>query len=188
MSGPWERVMKKEILFLLLVLGIGAWILPCLYGETTSPCESFGVRKLDEKKEAPAFSLKDLNGNQVSLYDYKGKPILLFFWRTTCISCKEDIVLLEKFSQGKRDQFEILTLVIDGEKEKRVKRVVKKYKINLPVLLDAKEKIARTYGIRMIPTAFLINREGCIKGVIVGQRDWNGDTALSAVKEVLNLR
>ncbi len=180
--------MKKGILFLLLVLGIGALIIPRLHGETTSYCESFGVRKLDGKKEAPSFSLKDLNGNQVALHDYRGKPVLLFFWATWCISCKEDIVLLEKFSQGKRDQFEILTLVIDGEKEKRVKRVVEKYKINFPVLLDADEKIARAYGIWMIPTTFLINREGRMEGVIVGQRDWSGDTALSAVKEVLKLR
>jgi len=180
--------MKKGVLFLLFVLGIGALSPTRLHGETTSFCESFGVKKLDGKKEASSFSLKDLNGNQVALHDYSGKPVLLFFWATWCISCKEDIVLLEKFSQRKRDQFEILTLVIDGENEKRVKRVVKKHKISLPVLLDANEKIARTYGIWMIPTAFLINREGWIEGVIVGPRDWNGDTALSAVKEVLNLR
>ncbi len=62
--------------------------------------------------------------------------------------------------------------MIDGEKEKRVKKCVEKFKITLPVLLDPKEKTARAYGVWMIPTVFLINREGWIVGMIVGERDW----------------
>jgi peroxiredoxin len=154
----------------------------------SSACESFGVQRFQEKKEPPPFSLKDLNGNQVSLSDYKKKPVLLFFWATWCIACKEDIGLLEKFSEGKRDQLEILTIAIDGEKERRVKGVVQKYRITLPVLLDIKEKVARSYGVKMVPSAFIINCEGWMEGMIVGQREWGGSTAEAVFKELLNLR
>ncbi len=182
--------MGKRLLLLLAVIGFGVFIISPLQAKETSSssCETFGVQRFEGKKEAPLFSLKDLNGKQVSLSDYKGKPLLLFFWGSSCEACKEDIVLLEKFIEGKKDQFEILTLAIDGEKEKRVKSIVKKKKVTLPVLLDIKEKTARAYGVRMIPTAFLINREGGMEGMIVGQRDWGGSTALSAIKELLDLR
>ena len=181
---------EKRLFLLLAAIGFGVLtILPLQAKETSSSsCDSFGVQRSEGKKEAPLFSLKDLNGKQVSLSDYKGKPLLLFFWGSFCEACKEDIVLLEKFFKGKKDQFEILTLAIDGGKEKRVKSIVKKKKVTLPVLLDIKEKTARAYGVRMVPTAFLINREGGMEGKIVGPRDWSSSEASSAIKELLNLR
>ncbi|OGP76962.1 MAG: hypothetical protein A2V86_03230 [Deltaproteobacteria bacterium RBG_16_49_23] len=155
--------------------------------QKTSACDSFGIQRFQLKKEAPFFSLKGLNGQQFSLNEYKGKPLLLFFWGSFCLACKEDIALLEIFFEKNRGQIEILTIAIDGEKERKVKNVVKENQITLPVLLDYKEKIARTYGVKMVPTAFLINGEGLVKGMIVGQRDWCGPDALSAIQETLNL-
>lgn len=151
-------------------------------------CESFGIQRFQARKDPPPFSLKNLDGKQVSLSEYKGKPLLLFFWASWCLACKEDIVLLEKFFERARGEIEFLTIVIDGEKEKRVKGIVKDQKITLPVLLDQKEKIARTYGVRMVPTAFLINRENVMEGMVVGQRDWCAPEALSAIKELLDFR
>ncbi len=148
---------------------------------------SFGVQRLEEKREAPPFSLKTLNGSQLSLKDLKGKPILLKFWATWCPSCVEELSSMEKFSEGRRDQLSILMPAIDGEKEKRVQNVVKKHKVTLPVLLDLNEKIARTYKVTFIPTVFLIDREGMIVGMIVGERDWCSPEAWSSIKEILSL-
>lgn len=154
----------------------------------SSACETFGVQRIQTKKDAPAFSLKNLEGKQVTLNEFSGRPLLIFFWATWCPACKEDIPLLEKFFEKNRGQFEILTVAIDGEKEKRVKSAVKDLRTNLPVLLDKKEAVARTYGVRMVPTAFFINGEGGILGMIVGQRDWCSSEAHSAIQELLKLR
>jgi len=182
-------------LFFLIVFGTAIAVIQPLQAKDSSPalgkasaCESFGVQRFEARKEASPFSLKDLNGKQISLNEFKGKPLLLFFWGSWCLACKEDIALLEKFFERNRGQLEILTIAIDGEKEKRVKNVVKDHRITLPVLLDKKEQVARTYGVRMIPTAFLINGEGWVEGMIVGQRDWCAPEALSAVRELLGLR
>jgi peroxiredoxin len=189
------RLRRGLRLFLLMGLGATITMVAPLQAQDssstpkkTSVCESFGVQRFGARKEPPPFSLKDLNGRQVSLNDYKWKPLLLFFWASWCLACKEDIALLEKFFERNRGEFEILTIAIDGEKEKRVKNIVKDNRITLPVLLDQKEQIARTYGVRMIPTAFLINRLGWIEGAVVGQRDWCSQEALSAIKELLELR
>ena len=193
-------MMKKIIL--LLWIGTVVFLIPATYessvsapllettplSQSTSPSiPSFGVQRIKEKKVAPSFSLKTLNGGQVSLSDYKGKLVLLKFWATWCPSCVEELPQMEKFSAGKGDQLCVLTLVIDGEKEKRVEAVVKKNKVTLPVLLDVKEKIARTYRVTFIPVAFLIDREGLLVGTIVGERDWASPEAWPAVKEVLDL-
>lgn len=182
-------------LFFLIACGTAIPAMAPLQAQVPSPslqkmstCESFGIQKSQTRKEAPPFSLKNLNGKQVSLNDYKGKPLLLFFWGSFCLACKEDIVLLEKFFGRNRGQIDILTIAIDGEKEKRVKSIVKDQQITLPVLLDQKEKIARTYGVKMIPTAFLINGEGGVEGVVVGQRDWCAPEAFLSIKELFDLR
>ncbi len=188
--------MKKRIILLLIFAGIVAFPIPLLRGGLASPtahpecpsCPIFGVQRFQEKKEAPPFSLKCLDGNTVTLRDFKGKPVLLKFWATWCPSCHEELPVLEKFSAGKRDQLTILLLAIDGEKEKKVQRAIKENKVTLPVLLDIKEKIARTYGVKFIPVTFLVDREGIMVGMIVGERDWSSPEAWSAIKELLGLR
>ena len=160
-----------------------------LAAETDCPaCSKFGVQRFSEKKAAPPFSLKMADGNQVSLSDLKGKPVMFTFWASWCESCRDEIPLIERFSQGKKGQVTVFLVAIDGENEKRIQRIIKDKKITLPVLLDVKEKIARTYGIRMVPTTFLINPEGVMVGMIVGQREWDTPEAWSVMKELFALQ
>ncbi|MBM4324796.1 MAG: TlpA family protein disulfide reductase [Deltaproteobacteria bacterium] len=187
--------MRWISLIFLLIVGTAVPVIqplqakdPAISLQKTSACESFGVQKFQNRKDAPVFSLKDLNGNQVSLKGYYGKPLLLFFWASWCPACKEDLALLDNYLRKNSGLIEILTLAIDGEKEKRVKSIVKDQKITLPVLLDRKEVMARAYGVRMVPTALLISREGVMEGVIIGQRDWCAPEAHLAIQELLNLR
>jgi len=83
--------MKKRIgLSLLIMIGMAITPILCLQvvraASAPQPeypsCDSFGVQRSQEKKEAPAFSLKGLDGKQVSLSDFKGKPVLIVFWAT----------------------------------------------------------------------------------------------------------
>ena len=157
--------------------------------EISSAYESFGIQRFEEKKIAPPFTLKSLDGNTITLSDFKGKPVLLTFWATWCPICTEELPLLEKFSVGKRDQLAILMVAIDGERENKARRIIKENKITLPVALILKEKIMENYGIRgWVPITFLIDREGLIVGKIVGPRDWSAPEAWSAIKEIFSLR
>jgi cytochrome oxidase Cu insertion factor (SCO1/SenC/PrrC family) len=81
---------KRIVLSLSIVIGITIILILCLQVvRAASPsqpeypsCGSFGIQRFQEKKEAPAFSLKGLDGKQVSLSDFKGKPVLIVFWAT----------------------------------------------------------------------------------------------------------
>jgi cytochrome c biogenesis protein CcmG/thiol:disulfide interchange protein DsbE len=191
-------VMKKKTLFsfLLMMLGVGIYLISLMRaGDLLAAppdcpsCSSFGVQGFPPRVEAPPFSLKGLDGKTVSLSDFKGKPVLLVFWATWCPSCKEDIVLMEKFSIGKRDQLTILLLTIDGERQKRVKRIIQEDRITLPVLLILKERIMDDYGVRgWVPITFLIDGEGLVVGKVVGERDWCSSQAWSCLKELFSLR
>lgn len=188
--------MSKRIGLVLVILAVVPFIITSLMAEDqssassqiSSACDSFGVVKSQVERKAPPFGLKTLDGNQVILNDFQGKPILLKFWATWCPSCLEELPMMEKFSEGRKDQLVILMAAIDGEKERKVQRLIKEKKITLPVLLDPKAKTARAYGVSMIPVSFLINQEGLIVGIVVGERDWVSPKAWSAVKELFDLR
>jgi len=186
--------MRKKGLFLLILLGTVLMVTHPLQARESSNiqkdsfCESFGIQRPSVRKEAPSFSLKDLNGKWISLNQYRGRPLLLFFWGSWCQACKEEMLLLEKFFERNRGQIEILTIAIDGEKERRIRNLIKSQQIALSILLDRKERVARAYGVKMIPTTFLISGEGVVEGIIVGQREWDRPIAFSAVKELFDLR
>jgi thiol-disulfide isomerase/thioredoxin len=190
--------MKRRIVLLLsIMMGITTFLIPFFEigraASTSQPeypfCNSFGIQRFQEKKEAPAFSLKGLDGKPIALSDFRGKPVLITFWATWCTSCKEEIPLLEKFSQGKRDQLTILLIAIDGERKRAVQKIVNENKVTLPVLLLLKEKVMDQYGVRgWVPLTFLVDQEGMLIGKIVGQRDWCSAEAWSCMKELFSLR
>jgi peroxiredoxin len=190
--------MKKRIVLLVsIMVGMTLWIMPFRQAaKAASPsqpeypsCNSFGVQRFQEKKEAPAFTLNCLDGKPINLSDYKGKPVLITFWATWCVSCKEELPVLEKFWTGKKDQLALLLIAIDGERKKTVQKIVNQNKITLPVLLLLKEKCMDQYGVRgWVPQTFLIDREGMLVGKTVGQRDWSSPEAWSCMKELFSLR
>jgi peroxiredoxin len=190
--------MKGRIALLLLIgMGFATLFIPFFQvGKAASSslpecpsCNSFGVQRFQERKEAPPFTLKNLYGNQVSLSDFKGKPVLITFWATWCDSCKEELPVLEKFSVGKRDQLATLLITIDGERKGAVQKIVSQNKITLPVLLLLKEKVMDQYGVRgWVPLTFLVDQQGMLVGKIVGQRDWSTPEAWSCLKELFELR
>jgi len=186
---------KKRADLVMLILTASLFIITSVLAvasstssQGSSACDSFGVVKSQAERKAPSFCLKTLDGNEIGLDRLKGRHILLKFWATWCPSCIEELAPIQKFSDGKTDQLVILLAAIDGEKEKKIKRLVQEHKITLPVLLDSKAKTARSYGVNFVPASFLISQEGLIVGTVIGERDWASPKAWSAVKELFNLR
>jgi thiol-disulfide isomerase/thioredoxin len=190
--------MGKGLVFSLSILmGIATLFIPCLQvgraASSSQPecpsCNSFGVQRSQEKKPAPAFTLNSLDGKKISLNDFKGKPVLITFWATWCESCKEEMPILEKLSQEKREQLTILLIAIDGERKRAAQKIIDQKKITLPVLLLLKEKTMDQYGVRgWVPQTYLVDQEGMLVGKIIGQRDWCSADAWSCMKELFNLR
>lgn len=188
---------KGIVISLSILMGIATLFILCLpTGRAAFPsqpecpsCSSFGLQRYQEKKPAPAFSLSSLDGKKISLNDFKGKPVLITFWATWCESCKEEMPILEKFSQGKKEQLTILLITIDGERKKSAQKIIDQNKITLPVLLLLKEKTMDQYGVRgWVPQTYLVDQEGMLVGKIIGQRDWCSAEAWSCIKELFNLR
>ncbi|WP_457600901.1 peroxiredoxin family protein [Hydrogenivirga sp.] len=117
---------------------------------------------------APDFTLKTIDGREVSLKDYRGKVVLINFWATWCPPCRNEMPLFVRVYKRHRDKgFEILAVSTDSSLDP-VKKFVKEFRINFPVLYDDKNVVS-LYGIQGLPTSFLIDREGKIIKVRLGE-------------------
>lgn len=123
-------------------------------------------------KAAPLFTLRDLNGEQVSLSDFKGKVVILDFWATWCPPCVIEIPhFIELYEKYKDQGFAMVGISLDHGGVGVVESFVRKYQINYPILM-ADGQVVKAYGnITSIPTTFVIDRQGNIRRMYIGYRD-----------------
>ena len=116
----------------------------------------------NDDDRASDFTLKDLDGRNVRLYDYKGKTIVLYFTATWCPECRSSIPRLKEiYSSYNAKGLVFLTIDVMESKEK-VAAFSKKYSIPYPILLDEDGKVYRSYGVGGVPLKALIDRNGRI--------------------------
>jgi thiol-disulfide isomerase/thioredoxin len=127
-----------------------------------------GIITNEEKVAALNFKLKDLNGKDVSLSDFKGKKVLLNFWASWCPPCISEMPDIENlYNETKNTDLVILAVNI-GEDKDTVKSFTNINKYNFTVLLDLDQSTGRQYNIAAIPTSFFIDEEGNIVSSIKG--------------------
>jgi cytochrome c biogenesis protein CcmG, thiol:disulfide interchange protein DsbE len=120
---------------------------------------------------APEFQLERLGGGQIALADLRGGLVALRFWADWCPFCRREMGDLEPVYQRLRGQgLEILAVNV-GQDHGRVERFVERLDISYPTLLDPDSAVARRYGVIAIPVTYFIDRDGIVRGRILGESD-----------------
>lgn len=114
---------------------------------------------------APEFSLRDINGKQVSLEDYKGKVVLVNFWATWCGPCQAEMPHLQKmYVDLEKEGFVVLSISADNARDaSKVKPLIKRNRYTFPVLLDKDSTVLNQYNPEsVLPYNVLIGKDGNI--------------------------
>jgi peroxiredoxin/outer membrane lipoprotein-sorting protein len=135
-------------------------------------------------KDAIAFSLKDLDGNQVDLQSLKGKVVLLDFWTSGCSPCVAELPHIEKLHRDFKDKG-LVTLGIDSEEAQVARAFLKKKGYTFTSLVDEGNEVSRKYGVYGIPQVLIIGREGKIKWHAIGYGPGREAQLRNAVEMVL---
>jgi thiol-disulfide isomerase/thioredoxin len=131
------------------------------------------------------FTVPLLNGKNVTLGALKGKVVFLNFWATWCPPCRQEMPSMETLYQHfKNSDLEFLAVDIQESKDD-VAAFMEKYGLSFPAALDSSGDISSRYGIRSIPTTFIINRDGLILVSTVGGRNWDTPEMFAAFETLL---
>lgn len=119
------------------------------------------------------FTLKDLNGKDVSIHDFTGKKIYVNFWATWCSPCKSEMPELEKLYQETKDSDLVIIAVNLGDSKETVQAFMNQNNYHFTVLLDSDNAIASKYGITGIPTSIFLDREGYLVDGMTGAMSYD---------------
>ena len=147
---------------------------------------SVGIQRVSPPVEAPDFALRNLEGSEVSLKDFEGKVVFLNFWATWCGPCREEMPSMERLWQRFKEEDFIILAVDLRESRGEVISFMKEYDLTFPVLLDSKGEVGSMFGVRAIPTTYLLDSEGRIVGGAIGARNWQSEDAFGLIESLLS--
>ncbi len=89
------------------------------------------------------------------------------------------------YQRFKQKDLVILAVSVDAEGAQVVTPFVKEHKLTFPVGLDPKMSLAERYGVRAIPSSFLVDRNGRLAALALGPRDWDSQAAHALIESLL---
>ena len=194
--------MKKYIKIILLGLVLAVFLVGCKAGDKVKEEDLIDIPEVEDVEDpgedlgedseanedyepilAESFVLKNLQGQDLALEDYRGKIVYLNFWATWCQWCDIEMPDLQRIADENDD------LVVVGinsmEDKKTVEKYVEKNNLKFDILLDEDGEVSRQYFVSGLPTTYFLDKEGYILGAYPGALDYESfDAILNDIREL----
>jgi peroxiredoxin len=138
----------------------------------------------EEKKPAPDFDVKDLEGKTLKLSALKGKAVVLNFWFVGCAPCRVEMPGLNTLTEEFKDT-DVVFIAFATDQAEALQAFLKEKTFKYKIVPDA-AKIAALYGVKVFPTHILINKKGEIEFMLTGGSEDRHEQLRPLIKNLLH--
>jgi thiol-disulfide isomerase/thioredoxin len=133
----------------------------------------------------PPLELVDLDGKQHRLADYRGKAVLVNFWATWCVPCREEMPSIERLRASLEGRpFAVLAVNL-AEPEPRIRKFLEAMPVRFAVLLDRDTQAARAWQAKILPATYILGPDGAIRYRHLGELDWSKPEVREAILKLM---
>ena len=141
---------------------------------------------IKDPKKVEIFSMKDINDTEKKISSSENKILLLNFWATWCAPCIKEIPELIELKKKFKNNVEIYFLSVDSNVKKAVPKFLRKNKLeSLLVFNDEKLKVSSKFGVKVMPTTVIINKNFEEVAQVKGYVDWSSSKYIDLIKKFL---
>ena len=134
---------------------------------------------------APAFTLPARGGSTIDLSQYKGQVVMINFWTSWCVPCRQEMPLLDSiYKKYKPLGFTLLSVNVEPE-QKDAENFLKQTPVTFPVVFDAKSKVSGLYNVQGMPTTVFIDRKGNVRLMHVSYKTGDENLYMDQIRTLL---
>jgi len=127
--------------------------------------------QINTGSQAKDFTVEDIDGKEVSLSDFRGKPVVVNFWASWCPPCKAEMPYYNEVYKEVGDEVQFMMVdLVDGSRETvaTAKAFIEDNGYEFPIFFDTDQDAAIAYGVYSIPTSIFIDKDGKVVKSITG--------------------
>ena len=145
------------------------------------------LKVMADRTAFAGFSLPDLNGRTHTPDELRGKVAILNFWAVWCPPCREEMPSLERLRKRLADKPLVVVAIAQGETSESVRAYLGTLKPapNFLNLLDADWSTTTAYGVRGLPTSFILDKHGRIAFQALGGREFDHPNVIKDIEKLL---
>jgi peroxiredoxin/Tfp pilus assembly protein PilF len=152
------------------------------------PSDGLCFRNVKEGDVAPDFSLQDVNGKTYSLSQFRGKVLVLTYWRAGQDRSTKALEALQLVYEKLANQpFQILAVTKDADRISEIRTLQQSLGFSYPILLDKEEKVYSEFGVFVFPSTALIDKQGIYHFHFGGYRDSFQDEIFGRARVLLGM-
>ena len=140
---------------------------------------------LAPKAQAPDFTLRSLEGNNMRLAEQRGRVVLVNFWATWCGPCKQEMPHLNRLYDKYRNSGFVLLGVNVDEDARQAAGTASRLGVKFPVLFDADKAVSKLYDLQSMPATVLIDRDGKVRYLHRGYHDGLEESYEKQIRELV---
>jgi thiol-disulfide isomerase/thioredoxin len=133
----------------------------------------------------PPLALRDLDGKERKLADYRGKVVVLNFWATWCEPCRQEMPSMQRLQDRLAGKPFVILAVDFGEGPPRIREFLKTLPVRFTVLLDRDLSTANAWAVKVLPTSLVIDARQTIRYTAVGDLEWDSPAVEGAIRKLL---